>query len=199
MQPQALGQKYDKIAHTWQQQHLDSNYGVEALNRALQFCPQTPLQGQALDVGCGAGGRLIQRLQQHHFHVSGIDVSETMIALARKNHPEFSFWHQDICHWHPPQHFDFILAWDSLFHLPLAQQQPVLEKLCRHLKPGGVLLYTFGHDTGEHTDQWHEDTFYYSSIGIQNNLKVLLKAGLTPLHLELDQHPYNHVYLIATH
>jgi len=50
---------------------------------------------------------------------------------------------------------------------------------------------------GEHTDQWHNDTFYYSSIGINDNIQVLMDNGLSIMHLELDQYPLKHVYVIA--
>ncbi len=195
MDPLELGTKYDRIAHWWQQHHQHSEYGLHALERALQWLPHT---GQALDVGCGAGGRLVHRLVQHGLTVTGLDVSHTMVELARQNHPEQHFLHQDICQWESQDAFDLILAWDSLFHLPLSQHEAVLNKLCRHLKPEGILLYTLGNAAGEHTDTWRNDTFYYSSIGINANVQCLIKAGLTLLHLELDQYPEKHVYLIAT-
>lgn len=77
-------------------------------------------------------------------------------------------------------------------------QKPVISKLCRFLAKGGILLYTFGNTQGEHTDHWHNDTFYYSSIGINENMQLLINNGLSILHLELDQYPENHVYIIAT-
>lgn len=195
MNPTELGKKYDKIAHWWHAQHEHSRYGLHALERALQWAPQG---GEALDVGCGAGGRFIRRLQAQGFRVTGLDVSATMIQLARQQHPEHQFLQQDICHWQAVQDFDVIMAWDSLFHLPLSQQKPVLARLSAALRPGGVLMYSFGNAHGEHTDCWRDDHFYYSAIGINENVQWLFQQGLSLLHLELDQHPENHAYLIAT-
>ena len=76
-------------------------------------------------------------------------------------------------------------------------QEPVVSKLCQFLAKDGILIYTFGNDEGEHTDQWRNDTFYYSSIGIKNNIQLLINSGMTILHLELDQCPENHIYVIA--
>ena len=42
------------------------------------------------------------------------------------------------------------------------------------------------------------DTFYYSSIGTNENMQLLINNGLSTLHLELDQYPEKHVYTIAT-
>ena len=129
--------------------------------------------------------------------MTGVDVSTEMIELARKNHPDETFIAEDICSWHSDESFDFIFAWDSIFHLPLDMHQPVITKLCSMLKAKGVLAYTFGNAVGENTSEWLDDEFYYSSIGINDNLKLLIDNGLTPLHLVLDQFPEKHVFVVA--
>lgn len=194
MKPETLGAKYDKIATWWHERHQHSNYGISQFKHALTFCPD---KFKALDVGCGAGGRFINILNNQQCSVLGIDVSTGMIKLAQQNHPEHEFVLQDICTWHTEQKFGFIYAWDSIFHLPLNEQKHVVSKLCNLLTDNGVLLYTFGNAVGEHTDEWLNDTFYYSSIGINENLTLLIENGLTVLHMELDQYPEKHVYVIA--
>lgn len=195
MEPSALGLKYDKIAQWWNDQHFESSYGVSQFERAVGYAASG---GKALDVGCGAGGRFVDILQNRGFSVTGLDVSKEMVKLAGNNHPEHTFIHQDICSWETEEKFEFIVAWDSIFHLPLVMQKPVVAKLCGFLAKGGVLIYTFGNAEGEHTDQWRDDTFYYSSIGINENMQSLMNNGLSILHLELDQYPEKHVYAIAT-
>lgn len=195
MEPTELGLKYDKIAQWWHNQHDQSAYGVPQLKLALGFASAG---GSALDIGCGAGGRLIRLMEGKGFSVTGLDISKEMINLAKINHPQHLFMHQDICQWQTKKHYNFILAWDSLFHLPLAMQKPVLRKISNLLTDNGVLIYSFGNAVGEHTDQWHEDTFYYSSIGINENLSVLMQMGLTIMHVEQDQLPEKHVFVIAS-
>jgi 2-polyprenyl-3-methyl-5-hydroxy-6-metoxy-1,4-benzoquinol methylase len=195
MEPSVLGTKYDKIAQWWHDQHVESAYGVNQFQRAVNFARRG---GKALDVGCGSGGRFVRILEGNDFSVTGLDVSNEMIRLASVNHPEHKFLHEDICSWETEEKFDLIVAWDSIFHLPLAMQKPVVSKLCQLLAEGGILIYTFGNAEGEHTDEWHDDTFYYSSIGINENVQVLINNGLSVLHLELDQYPAKHVYTIAT-
>jgi len=189
-----IGQQYDAIAAWWDGYHQDSDYGVAALERALKFAGPS---GQALDVGCGAGGRLIRRLEARGFHIRGIDASAKMIELAQQNHPDATFTQANIINWETEAKFDFILAWDSLFHLPLDQQAPVLKKLCSWLKLDGVLFYSFGDADGSHTDEWREQIFHYSSLGVTRNLEILHEQGLQLRHLELDQFPENHTYAIA--
>ncbi len=194
MNPVELGKRYDRLAQWWQEQHKDSQYGLPALERALAFAADG---GNALDVGCGCGGRMIRTLQRRGFAVTGIDVSENMVELARRNHPDEHFIATDAGEWQTPEKFDFILAWDSIFHLPLLRQRPVIDKLCGWLKPDGVIMYSFGNAVGEHTDTWRDDTFYYSSIGVVGNLAALIENRMTVMHLELDQYPESHAFVIA--
>lgn len=194
MNPKELGEKYDKIAKWWNDQHSDSSYGIKQVKIALAHVKSG---GTALDVGCGAGGRFVELLELKSLKVTGIDVSKNMIALARENHPDHLFINEDIALWHSDLRFDFILAWDSIFHLPLSMQKPVLDKLCNMLADDGVIIYTFGNDEGEHTDTWKDDLFHYSSIGINNNLELLIHHGLKVLHLELDQFPEKHAFVVA--
>ena len=150
MDPLVLGKKYDKITQWWHDRHVDSDYGVKQLKKVLGFSPKA---GSALDVGCGAGGRFVRILQERGYGVLGIDVSAEMIRLARQNHPDEEFQVQDIGNRETKQRFEFIVAWDSIFHLPLALQEPVVGKLCNLLSEGGVLIYTFADTCGEHGDQ----------------------------------------------
>lgn len=195
MTPPDIGQQYDKIAAWWNERHIRSDYGVLQVKRALAFSPS---QGKALDVGCGSGGRFVRLLAEKGFEVTGVDASSKMIKLAQENHPDALFIQANIVDWTTDEKFDFILAWDCLFHLPVNMQIPVLSKLCSFLSDGGVLIHTFGDDEGgEHTDHWRGQEFRYSSIGITQNIEVLHDKGLSLLHLELDQFPESHVYAIS--
>ena len=189
-----IGEKYNKIASWWHNYHKDSDYGLNALQRAITYCKN---HGTALDVGCGSGGRVVRQLENHGFQVTGIDISPQMIAIAKDTHPKVKFLVADICNWQSDHKYDLIVGWDSLFHLPLEMHDPVLIKLCGMLKTGGVFMYTLGDGYGEHESDWHNDKFYYSTIGINKNLKVIMENNCECRHLELDQYPEKHVVMIV--
>jgi SAM-dependent methyltransferase len=192
MTPEQVAASYDQIAHQW----LDvSTYGFVQIERAIAFVKN---RGAALDVGCGAG-RCLGLLAGHGFRVDGIDPSTAMIALARERHPEVRLVHADICRWELPRSYDLIVAWDSTWHVPLARQEPVLTKLCRSLSAGGVLVFTTGGTDApsEKQDSCMGPPMYYAVLGIPKTLQVLAESGCTCRHLEYDQHPEAHVYLIA--
>jgi len=189
-----IGAKYNKIAEWWHQHHLNSTYGVRQIEMAISYCSN---QISALDVGCGSGGRIVRSLEDKGFIVTGIDASSKMIDIAKANHPSTKFIEADICNWETDQKFDLIVAWDSIFHLPLSMHAVVISKLCGMLQKDGILAYTLGNDYGEHVSDWKNDKFYYSSIGINGNLKVIMESNCECMHLELDQFPEKHVFIIA--
>lgn len=192
--PKRIGPKYDKIAHWWHEQHSGSSYGIEQIRRAIRYCQY---HGRALDVGCGSGGRIFRVLEESGFQITGIDASPEMIAIASANHPAVKLQVADIREWQSEERHDLIIAWDSIFHLAQNEHDQVLKKLVDLLVHGGILVYTLGDAVGEHETDWHDEKFPYSSIGIGENLRVLMNCGMHIRHVELDQYPQKHAYIIA--
>jgi SAM-dependent methyltransferase len=196
MKPEETGSHYDRIALRWQQEHVNSTYGLAALERAIRFVEN---KSAALDIGCGSSGRFIEVLMKHGFRPTGVDISSAMISLARQRHPDVTFYAEDICTWQLPHTYDLISAWDSTFHLPLAEQKPVLKKMCDGLNAKGVVLFTCGggSDPQEISGSFAGETFDYSTLGVDAFLRLLGEFGCSCKHLEYDQYPENHVYIIA--
>jgi SAM-dependent methyltransferase len=192
--PETTGAAYDRIARRWQETTPPA-YGMAALERALRFVRS---RGRALDVGCGSTGRFVSRFETEGFCAEGMDVSAEMIALARERNPAAVFHRGDICRWELPGLFDLITAWDSTFHLPLAEQEPVTRKLCAGLAPGGVLLFTCGGtEPGEITGSFWGEDFAYSTLGVEGFVRAAAESGCFCRHVEFDQLPENHVYLVV--
>jgi SAM-dependent methyltransferase len=195
MDPQETGKKYDAIAAWWLEQMRESTYGVAALERALTFVKP----GHALDVGCGSEGRFIRILLERGFRCTGLDISGAMVDLARTRYPEAHFAVGDICTWPLPRRYDLITAWDSTFHLPLEQHEPVLHKLCDGLSTNGVLLFTCGggEAPGQLQGEFGGQEFGYSTLGVPGFVRLLWRYDCAIRHLEYDQYPENHVCVIA--
>jgi SAM-dependent methyltransferase len=197
MDPRQTGHNYDALASWWLEQMKESNYGVPALERALAFVEQSGRH--ALDVGCGCEGRFLRILMEQGFHCTGLDISGEMIALATRRYPEATFAVGDICTWCFPQQYALITVWDSTFHLPLEMQEPVLRKLCKGLSKDGVLLMTCGgvEEAGTIHGEFGGKRFEYSSLGVPEFARLLWQCGCAVQHLEYDQYPEKHVYVIA--
>lgn len=196
MQPIQVARAYDQITHLWKSDKFNLNNGIAQHQRALNFVQQ---KGYALDVGCGCTGRFIDLLLENDFTPEGVDLSKEMLKLAKQRHPNITFYHQDICQWALPKQYDFITAWDCLWHIPLKQQKAVLSKLVAGLNQHGILIFSFGavDQAGEHTDNFMGPEVYYSSLGTQGFLNLFQELDCRCLHLELDQYPEPHAFLIV--
>lgn len=99
-----------------------------------------PTMGSAVDFGCGVG-RLLRPLAKRFDHVCGIDVSPTMLELARENTEDFD----NIDFVRTPQdlldrgeQFDFVHSYIVLQHIRIRQGSALIDQLARLTKPGGV-------------------------------------------------------------
>jgi SAM-dependent methyltransferase len=196
MQPEELGRSYDEIAERWLEPHLEMN-GISQHELALRFAAHPG--GRALDAGCGCHGRFLRLLELRGYAAEGLDVSARMIELARERLPHLTFHHADVCEWKPVGLYDFISAWDCLWHLPLARHAEVLTKLCGALAPGGVFIFTFGglDAPEERLDASMGVPVNYSTLGVSQTLQTVAAAGCVCRHLEYDQHPEKHVFVVV--
>jgi SAM-dependent methyltransferase len=192
--PRETGRRYDAVAAQVDADLRDSAYGVSFLERAITLCKA---RRTALDVGCGSGGRMIDRLLNAGFQVTGLDASRGMLDIAKARHPSVEFVHDDVAEWTPPRAYDLVLAWDSIFHLPYASHTLVLAKLCGCLADGGVLLFTAGGIDGEIAGTMHGHAFGYSSLSEVALLRLLHDYDCVPLLMERDQYPLHHVVFVG--
>jgi SAM-dependent methyltransferase len=194
--PDAIAAGYDGLADHWASDAFPRDNGVPQHQRAIAFVEH---RRHAIDVGCGSSGRIVELLLGYGFTVEGVDLSTRMIELARRRQPGVVFHHADIRTWPMPHQYDLISAWDSVWHLPLADQEAVLRKLLGALAPGGVYIFSMGglDSASEQVDDAMGPTLYYSTLGIPETVRIIDEAGCICRHLEYDQHPEPHVFVIA--
>lgn len=196
MKPEQIGKAYDQITHIWQGESFNLENGIDQHKRAISF---TEKRGKALDIGCGCTGRFIDLLSREGFTPSGMDVSSEMLALAKEKHPQVEFINADVCQYEFAEKYDFITAWDSIWHIPLDQQRQVMTKIVDSLNIGGIFIFSFGGTTEEgfHTNSFMGPEVYYSSLGTNGFLSLFIEQGCMVRHLEFDQYPELHTYLIV--
>jgi SAM-dependent methyltransferase len=132
------------------------------------------------------------------FDAEGLDVSTEMIRMAKQRHPDVVFHQADICSWLFPKKYDLISAWDSIWHAPLVEHEAILRKLCAALSQGGILIFTTGgvDNPEEVTNPCMGQPLYHAALGIPRILKIFAECGCICRHLEYDQYPELHLYLI---
>ncbi|BDM72512.1 methyltransferase [Streptomyces nigrescens] len=103
-----------------------------------------PAGARVLDVGCGTGLPTARQLSDAGHRVVGIDLSPSMVKLARDNAPGAEFHRLDIADLRGgrlggPGSFDGVAAYFSLLMLPRAEIPYALGLLHDLLRPGGLL------------------------------------------------------------
>ena len=84
---------YDKVAHEYAKLEGEVEWPrMEWLSKLLQ---RLEPGASILDLGCGSGDPADIEISKRH-KVTGVDISETQLRLARKNVPEGNFIHADV-------------------------------------------------------------------------------------------------------
>ncbi len=188
---------YDKLAGHWAGDDFNIENGIAQHRVALRFLDR---RGAAMDLGCGSSGRIIGLMAGEGFRsVEGLDFSGEMVRLARKKSPGVEIHHADVCDWNFSRDYDFISGWDGIWHVPLGKQEALLEKICGALAPGGVFIFTTGglDEPGEVTNPFLDVPLYHAALGIPKTLEVVARSGCVVRHMEYDQYPEPHVYLVV--
>lgn len=102
-----------------------------------------PPGAPVLDLGCGAGVPVTRWLADNGFAVTGVDVSERQLELARCLVPDGTFVKADMTRLDFAQaSFDAVVAFHSVIHVPREEHPAVFARIHRWLRPGGLFLAT---------------------------------------------------------
>jgi SAM-dependent methyltransferase len=137
----------DKKDNRWQVEEFFRT-GVDSVAKEIRGvqarCPRLQF-GRALDFGCGVG-RLSQALAGHFAEVVGVDISEEMLALARRHNR-----HGDrVTYLHNTRgdlrllatgRFDFVYSIITLQHMAPVYAKRYIAEFVRVAAPGGVILF----------------------------------------------------------
>jgi len=152
------------------------------------FAKNFPKGAYILDVGCG-GGRDSKFFTKKGLEVIGTDISDVLIAEARKQVPKAQFICQDILKLNfPKDSFDGIWANAILLHLRRKSIPGILKRFFKILKPGGIVHIRVKKGTGEgfvkeKLSGWSERFYTYFS---KSEIQTLLKnAGFKIIHAEI--------------
>ncbi len=122
------------------------------LHGEARFCAAlVPPGSRILDAGCGTG-RVMIRLAELGYDCVGVDLDESMLAVARKAAPDLPWFQADLAGFDPaalgiPGDFDLVVAAGNIFPLLASGTEgEVARRLAAALKPGGLLVAGFGLD-----------------------------------------------------
>ncbi|MGW1981907.1 class I SAM-dependent DNA methyltransferase [Streptomyces collinus] len=105
--------------------------------------------GRVADLGCGPG-RVTGRLAALGLDVFGLDLSQSMLAIARRENPGLRFELGSMLELDLPDGaLSGVVSWYSSIHTPAERLPALFAEFHRVLAPGGHLL--LGFQAGDHT------------------------------------------------
>ncbi|WP_261986951.1 class I SAM-dependent methyltransferase [Actinomadura sp. HBU206391] len=126
-----IGDRYDEAFPNKEGQEAATEWLIDRL----------PPGGRVLDVGCGTGAPTARRLSEAGFEVTGIDISEVMLELARRNAPRATFLRLDMVDVDESLGtFDAIVGFFSVLMLSRMEIPMLLRRFRDLLVPGGIFL-----------------------------------------------------------
>lgn len=143
-----------------------------------RFIATLPPGGTVLDVGCGSGVPIAERLIAEGFRVTGVDASSGLLDHARARLPQGEWIEADMRTLDLGRRFDGVLAWSSLFHLSHADQRLTLSRLTG--STGEVLMFNAGGACETRLGEWRGEPLHHASLDPAEYADRLRQAGLAP-------------------
>ncbi len=113
--------------------------------------------------------------------MTGVDISAKHIEMAQVSIPRATFIQADRTKLDFAENsFDGIVAFYAFFHLPREEQAARLLQISSWLRPGGMVVATFGvyAVAGDVDEDWLGTTMYWSSYSGETNRQLVEDAGL---------------------
>jgi ubiquinone/menaquinone biosynthesis C-methylase UbiE len=177
---------YDRVA----EQYLATKNPEDTVTlAALEDLAHSLSPGAAvLDLGCGAGVPVTRWLVGKGFAVTGVDLSERQLELARRLAPGATFVRADMSELDfEPATFEAVVAFYSIIHVPRVDHPALLADIHRWLRPGGHLLATMTMTDfeGEESD-WEGwgAAMRWSHYDERANVEMLRRSGFEIVYAE---------------
>jgi len=116
-----------------------------------------------LDIGSGTGLPYAKKLIENGFKVLGIDISPTMVKIAKKNVPQGQFKQLSMTDLDYENKFEGVISSFSMLLLDPEQFNDVAKRIVRALKKGGFFYLSLNEPEEENIDV---DNYDYTIIEI---------------------------------
>jgi ubiquinone/menaquinone biosynthesis C-methylase UbiE len=133
---------------------------------------------QVLDLACGPANISSYLLKKKKLSITGYDLSEGMLEIARKAIPEGSFIKHSIIDFHLDKQFDLVLLGFGLPYLNSMQAKRCIQNCYEALKPEGLFYLSFmdgdkeGFESTSFNPKENFYLFYHRTEAISNLLEA---------------------------
>ncbi len=177
---------YDRVA----EQYLATKNPEDpvTLDALEELARDLPPGAAVLDLGCGAGVPVTRWLAEWGFAVTGVDLSEGQLELARGLVPGATFIKADMSELDfEPETFGAVVAFYSIIHVPRVDHPALLADIHRWLEPGGSFLAILSVTDfeGEESD-WEGwgAAMRWSHYDRETNVQMLRRSGFEVVYAE---------------
>lgn len=169
------------VANSWNKigkmYHDSRNH--EKINDVLaKFVEILPKDANVLDAGSGSGVPVSKYLSEAGLQVTGIDISDTMLELARKYVPGGKFLKMNIKNLEfDEETFEGIISVFALFHISRKHHGGILKDFFKILKKGGIMIINTGAGGFDGVSNFFGQPMVWSNNEPEKTLKMAQKAG----------------------
>ena len=159
---------YDKFA---QKRHYEVTNGMKKslrfVEKPMMISMLPNIEGKRiLLLGCGTAEESTLLSEYNPKKITGIDISEKSIAIAKKSYPNCNFYVGDMLNLpFKENEFDFIFSSLAISHI--ADKEKVFKELYRVLDKNGELLFSVGHPIRFATKKIDYNDASYHVIGFE--------------------------------
>ncbi len=184
---------YNKIASKYQSERGS----FDSLIELKQFAQLLSPGSKVLDVGCGAGVPVTRFLVDEGFSVTGVDISEGMLALAKKHVPEAKFIKSDMNEISISNNsFDGLVSFYAIIHVPKEKHANLFKEFHKILKPEGTMLISLGRTEWEEVAEYFGAKLFWSHYGREQSLSLVKEAGFEIIFEEVRERGGEKTYFI---
>lgn len=193
-----LKSTYEKIADDYHADHAGDTWDDDYIEI---FSQMVGTGANVLDLGCGPGIET-KKLVNKGLIVSGLDLSDKLLEIARKNNPTVEFTEGDMRRLpYADGQFDGVFAKASLLHIPKSDILEVLSEISRVLKPKGVFHAAVKQGEGEkeetEDDYGYAYTRFFSYWSPDEFHRLLTESGFTITKADILKRSFTWIRVIA--
>jgi SAM-dependent methyltransferase len=169
--------------------------GIPELLEAIDWISvRLPDGARILDIGSGTGRPTAEVLAKRGFAVTGLDVSEKMVELARRQVPGASFELADVRAYETPAgSWDAVCVFFPLLQMSRDDIDTTLRNVATWLRPGGYLvLATVPADVEGLEFEWMGQPVVATSYSTEAYTERLRATGLELLHVQVSTFQPDH-------
>jgi SAM-dependent methyltransferase len=162
------GELYKKYAKYYDKIYAKKDYKLEA--GFIQWLAEefkTNPGNSILDVACGTGNHAFHLVK--HFDITGIDINNEMLKLAKKKVKAGKFIKGDMKTLNLGTKFDVLMCMFSTiaYNLTYNELESTLRLFYDHLNTGGILIF----DLNMHEDYWLGDRVWINTV-VESDLQL---------------------------